>query len=109
MRGPDEGHPVVPSGVLVHSGSALNRHPVGRILFEGHRRNSEVPLEPFDERDNVQARNTLLPGTEEYRAYYAAHPQWESIDQEIRGLPGLGLVGSPLARPRAHPFRLCPS
>lgn len=56
-------------------------------------------LERFDERDNVQARNTLVPGTPEYAAYYAAHPAWEAVDHAIRELPGLGRVGSPLDLP----------
>ncbi|MHB8867371.1 MAG: 4Fe-4S dicluster domain-containing protein [Thermoleophilia bacterium] len=56
-------------------------------------------LEPFDERDNVQARNTLVPGTPEHAAYYAAHPHWEAVDREIQGLPGLGRVGHPLDLP----------
>jgi len=54
------------------------------------------PRAPFDERDNVQARNTYGPGTEEYLEFYARHPEWEARDQEIRELPGLGRVGDPL-------------
>lgn len=56
-------------------------------------------LEPFDERDNVQARNTLVPGTPEHAAYYAGHPQWEAVDREIQALPGLGRVGHALDLP----------
>ncbi|MBP1628034.1 MAG: putative reductive dehalogenase [Holophagaceae bacterium] len=50
----------------------------------------------FDERDNVQARNTYEPGSEVYRSFYATHPEWEGVDQAIRDLPGLGRVGEPL-------------
>ena len=53
-------------------------------------------LTPFDERDNVQARNTLEPSTADYEAFYARHPEWKDKDDQIRGLPGLGHVGSPL-------------
>ena len=56
-------------------------------------------ITPFDERDNVQARNTLEPGSEEYTAFYQRHPEWEKQDQEIRELPGMAGVGNPLDIP----------
>ena len=56
-------------------------------------------LERFDERDNVQARNGLAPGTDQYCDYYAAHPEHQQEDDEIRKLPGVGKVGHPLDLP----------
>jgi len=41
-------------------------------------------LQPSDERDNVQSRNTLEPGTDEYIEFYARHPEWESVDAKTR-------------------------
>ena len=52
-------------------------------------------LLPFDERDNVQARNTLEPGTADYLDFYARHPEWRDKDDQIRALPGMGRVGDP--------------
>lgn len=50
----------------------------------------------FDERDQVFARNRALhPGSEQYKTYYEAHPERESIDAERRekggpiGQPGI--------------------
>jgi ferredoxin len=40
----------------------------------------------FDERDNVQARNTYEPGSEEYREYYGRHPDLEEKDERTRKL-----------------------
>ena len=56
-------------------------------------------ITPFDERDNVQARNTLEPGSQEYKEFYQRHPEWEKQDQEIRELPGMSGVGNPLDIP----------
>ncbi len=53
----------------------------------------------FDERDNVQSRGTLEPGSAEYEAFYARHPEWRRKDELIRALPGMGRVGSPLDTP----------
>jgi hypothetical protein len=57
-------------------------------------------IEQFDERDNVQSRNTLVPGSEEYKEYYRRHPEWEEKDRETREIafvkPG---VGHPLDLP----------
>jgi hypothetical protein len=53
----------------------------------------------YDERDNVQSRNTLEPGTPDYDDFYLRHPEWKQKDDEIRALPGLGHVGSPLDLP----------
>lgn len=53
----------------------------------------------FDERDNIQARQELDPGTQEWKQYYATHPEWENKDLELRNLPGIGSVGNPLDLP----------
>jgi ferredoxin len=55
--------------------------------------------ERYDERDNVQARGTLTPGTPEYDEYYGRRPELRRRDDATRALPGMGLVGSPLDLP----------
>ena len=52
-------------------------------------------IERFDERENVQSRNTLEPGTAEYAEFYARFPQWENVDAKTREL-SKQLVGNPL-------------
>lgn len=52
-------------------------------------------LEAFDERNNVQSRNTLQPGTDAYREFYAQHPEWEARDADTRELSRTR-VGNPL-------------
>jgi len=52
-------------------------------------------LERFDERDNVQARNTLEPGSEDYTEFYERHPEWEAKDATTREL-SKQIVGNPL-------------
>jgi hypothetical protein len=43
----------------------------------------------FDERDHVFARNRALrPGSEQYRAYYEAHPERETYDAQRRAKGG---------------------
>jgi ferredoxin len=54
-------------------------------------------MERFDERENVQARNTLEPGSEDYKEFYQRHPEWEKKDRETRGLS---------KRPVGHPLDL---
>ncbi len=41
------------------------------------------PLERFDERDNVFARERLVPGSPEERAYHAAHPDRRQTDLRL--------------------------
>ncbi len=53
----------------------------------------------YDERDNVQARGALVPGTPEYDEYYGRHPERRRRDDATRALPGLGRVGGPLDLP----------
>ncbi len=52
-------------------------------------------MERFDERENVQSRNTLEPGTPEYAEFYARHPEWESVDGKTREISKQH-VGHPL-------------
>ncbi len=55
-------------------------------------------LEAFDERNNVQSRNTLQPGTDDYREFYGRHPEWEARDADNRELSRTR-VGDPLDMP----------
>jgi len=41
------------------------------------------PLERFDERDTVFARETLMPGSPEERDYHARHPELVEIDRRL--------------------------
>ena len=52
-------------------------------------------LERFDERDNVQARNTYEPGSAEYKEFYGLHPEYEERDRQTRELSKKP-VGNPL-------------
>ncbi len=49
----------------------------------------------FDERDVVFARSRLVPGSQEYKAYYALRPENLARDKKFRALPGL-------LSPKAH-------
>jgi len=42
------------------------------------------PLEPFDERDTVFARERLTPASAEAHAYYSTHPELVTVDQRLR-------------------------
>ncbi len=55
-------------------------------------------MEPFDERENLQARNTLEPGSEDYKEFYQRHPKWEEKDRATRELSKKP-VGHPLDLP----------
>ena len=44
-------------------------------------------IERFDERDNIQARSLLLPGSEDFIEFYKRYPEWEARDNEIRAVP----------------------
>jgi reductive dehalogenase len=41
------------------------------------------PLKRFDERDNVFARERLIPGSPEERAYHALHPELVGVDRRL--------------------------
>lgn len=45
------------------------------------------PLERFEEEDNIQARGLLVPGTDLWKKYYAAHPELEAEGLRISKLP----------------------
>ena len=58
-----------------------------------------------DERDAVFHRfYRLRPGTPEFEAYYADHPELRAFDDEVRDLPHLGATGSRTHDPLASPF-----
>lgn len=64
----------------------------------GRHKPSAAPAR-FDERDNVQSRGTLSPGTPDYDDLYHRHPEWKDKDDAIRTLPGMGRVGPVADRP----------
>jgi len=52
------------------------------------------PVEQFDERETVFSRNRAMrPGSEQYRTFYADHPEWEANDTARRE------TGGPVGRP----------
>ncbi len=51
----------------------------------------------YDERDNIQARGQLQPGSENFIEFYERHPEWEARDNEIRAIPEF--TGSHLDHP----------
>ena len=81
------------AGVLV--GGILLALPVGRVA-----QSNETPQRRVDEREIMFARARLKPGSAEYAAYYAQHPEHQAIDDRIRALPGLL---APTAQ-KAHPL-----
>ena len=54
-------------------------------------------IEPYDERDNIQARGQLRPGSQDFAEFYTRRPEWEAGDNEIRAIPEF--AGSELDRP----------
>jgi len=58
--------------------------PIGRV-----ERGNDAPRQRFDERDIMFARAYLIPGSPEYEAYYAMHPENREVDDKTRALPGL--------------------
>lgn len=55
----------------------------------------KMEIERYDERDNVQARHELVPGSPEWEEYYQAHPKLKDIDRAQHDLPGALGVGAP--------------
>ena len=51
-------------------------------------------IKRYDERDNVQGRNELNPGSPEWKAYYQNHPEMEAADLAQYALPGAMKVGA---------------
>ncbi len=76
-------------------GGLLLLLPLGRVD-----RGDDVPRERVDEREIMFARARLQPGSREYAAYYALHPEHLAVDERLRALPGLL---SPAAL-KAHPL-----
>ncbi len=58
--------------------------PIGRVAPGG-----DIPSKRFDERNIMFARSRLKPGSPEYLAYYADHPENEKKDNLTRSKPGL--------------------
>jgi ferredoxin len=50
----------------------------------------------YDERNNVQGRHELTPGSVEWEEYYKSHPDLKEKDLVQHDLPGVMGVGSPL-------------
>ena len=50
---------------------------------------NDIPSRRVDEREIMFARVRLKPGTPQYSAYYAAHPEHKSDDEHTRSMPGL--------------------
>lgn len=48
-----------------------------------------VPTEKHDELDIMFSRKELIPGTENYKAYYKKYPEREDLDYQFRKEPGL--------------------
>ncbi len=76
-------------------GGILLALPVGRV-----EPGNDTPQSRVDEREIMFARARLRPGSPEYAAYYALHPEHQAIDDRIRALPGLL---APTAQ-KAHPL-----
>lgn len=77
------------AGVVVAVGAVvilvLLAVPMGKA-----ERGPDVPQVRVDERTIMFARASLEPGSPEYAAYYAAHPQDMEGDDRTRSLPGIG-------------------
>jgi ferredoxin len=50
---------------------------------------NDIPHQRFDERDIMFARARLKPGSSNYQAYYALHPEKKKGDDHTRSKPGL--------------------
>ena len=66
--------------------------PIGSSCEEGGR-----PSRRIDERDIMFARARLVPGSEEFDAYYAMRPEHREGDDRTRSLPGLLSPDAPAA------------
>ena len=78
---------LVALGVAITLGAAfvvLFFLPIGRVSI-----GNDIPEKRFDEREIMFARAGLEPGTLEYEAYYAMHPEHEAGDSNTRSKPGL--------------------
>jgi reductive dehalogenase len=90
---------VLLAGLIVMAGAFLlmsKRTAQNPRALEGTKGYVVGEVERFDERNQVFARNrSLPPDSEQYRAFYSEHPQWEAFDAERRkrggplGVPGI--------------------
>ena len=71
-------------GLIILAATLLFLLPIGRV-----ERDREEPETRVDERDIMFARARLEPGTANYEAYYALHPENRAGDDRTRSLPGL--------------------
>lgn len=55
----------------------------------------KTEIKRYDERDNVQGRHELEPGSPEWEKYYQAHPNLRETDMAQHNLPGALGVGAP--------------
>lgn len=83
-------------GGLLGLGIILWFLPVGRPQHD-----NGVPSLRFDERDIMFARSRYQPGSAEYQAYYAMHPEHKQSDDRSRSLPGLLSANADKAEPIA--------
>jgi hypothetical protein len=51
-------------------------------------------IKRYDERDNVQARDELIPGSPMWKEYYRVHPELMGIDMAQHDLPRVIGVGA---------------
>jgi len=58
----------------------------------------------IDERNVMFARMARKEGTETYDAYYAAHPEYKVIDDQIKTLPHMGSLGTAMYDPLNSPM-----
>ena len=62
------------------------------ILFPYNRQTvfkDMTPINQFDERDTMFARNELISDSENFKEYYKRHPENSELDDHFRQLPGL--------------------
>jgi reductive dehalogenase len=84
---------IVAGGVV---GLVLFLLPIGQV-----ERGNDVPRQRFDERDIMFARWRLVPGSPQFKSYYAMRPENRAVDDEFRALPGLLSLTASKANPLA--------
>ena len=84
------------AGLVVSLAALLLLLPIGRNprALQGASGYIAGKVERFDEREQVFSRGYLPPDSEQYRAFYREHPEWEEDDAARRelGIP-MGLPG----------------
>ena len=82
----------------------VKRSPANPKALQGTEGLIMGEVKRFDERDQVFARNRALrPGSEEYRAYYEAHPENEAFDTRRRERGGVNGKPGFIDRPHHMP------